>query len=241
MKRIVILLLSLVFAYGADPCLKVAQDLWKLQNSIIEHAFLGLAKGTWARYDDGSTMVYVGQDTIEGQKLYGAEWHYRDLVMQMWYRIITRNKVYAGKKYPFRLLDPQYVYIFQDSTVIRLNAAQMRMMGSQWSHILSWGFLEDTPPDCTHNQVVTVKKERRTIGDKSVAVYKVVGNDGGYVMVSDEVPFGYVEAGDSSGVGTPRLVAFGEKGKIRITHHMRSSAMPVPMMPMMPMPMGGAK
>ncbi len=241
MKRIAILLLSIVFAYGADPCLKVAHDLWKLQNSILKHAFLDLPKGAWARYDDGSTMLYVGQDVVEGQKLYGAEWHYRNLTMQVWYRIITRNKIYAGKKYPFRLIDPQYAFIFQNSMVLRLNAAQMRMMGSQWSHILSWGFIENTPPECSHNNVVAVKKETRTIGGKNVRVYKVIDDSGGYVAVSDEVPFGFIEGGDTNGVATQRLVNFGTNGKIHITHRLRANAMPVPMMPMMPMPMGGGQ
>lgn len=220
MKKTLLGLLSLaviLFAGSQDQqCLETMVKLHDLQNRIVQKSFEALKPGTWAKYNDGTLALYLGEQPVDGKRLYGIEFqHTRIPVSQIWYAIVPKEFVVLGKKVTFLTLDPRIAYlqlggalVKVDKSLIDLYLTRMRPLtiGLTPAQIQMTG-------KCVHDTVLRYRSGIRLAGGKVIDVAEITDRStGGVVYMSDEVPFGYVRTGPFGSPGTPSLVDFGYGG-----------------------------
>jgi hypothetical protein len=232
MKKLLWLGISVVILWAKQNCYDTAQKLHNLQNAIVEKSFITLPKGAWASYYPNIKVVNLGQRKENNLTLYGIEAYANQKPAQIWYKMIEKKFVVAGNTISFKTLDPYEIYLLMRNRVIRINKAEinlfMQMQGKKWSTILTFGQIL-VPPQCKN--IPKLKTINYTFDDnKSTKAVKITDlKTQGYIIVSDNVPFGLIESGDKKDI-TLRMVSYGFKGaKSRIKNSMRKQAVSLPL------------
>ncbi|HHD77399.1 MAG TPA: hypothetical protein ENK93_01800 [Campylobacteraceae bacterium] len=234
---------GLAVAAGDLECYRVAHTLQNLQNRIVRDAFLHLEKGDWARYADGTKAVYLGERRLGEKTLSGIEIQMH-MPMQIWYEIVPKDASYAGRKARFLTIDPTRFYLRTAMGTIVLEKSQIglysRMTGGNLSTIFTPAQIK-SPPDCSHLPQIQKIRYRFPSG-RSIDAVKIVDKNNGFLIVSDTVPFGIVEAGSFRGEGNLRLTSFGHHAKILMRDEERRKAQTLPVISIpenFPLPTGG--
>ena len=234
---LVLIVLIAGFYYGmpakAQTPQKQEYELWKLQNSIIKRSFKALHKGAWVKrkivHNNGYDMekdVYIGNllDTATHKRFFVVEVSIADSVNQVWCRFVKKTVFYKGKPYKFETIKPIKAYIHKDGRTYYVSESLidnfMKRRG-QWSIILYQGKILNPPNE--NNNVDISNTIYKTQTHKIVRAKKIKSlKNGGEIVVSEYVPFGFVQSGNSF------LYDFGFNGEVRrITKVMIKHAIPL--------------
>ena len=222
----------MLFAASQDQrCLETMAKLLTLQNRIVKKSFETLKPGTWARYNDRTLAIYLGPQPEHGETLYGIEFQNTKMpVSQIWYAIVPKTFIVLGKKVTLFTLDPRIAYLDLNGMIVRVDKGLIDLYLDRMRPIsigLTPAYIENAGR-CVHDTVVTSRSGVRLQGGKSIDVSEIADRTtGGMIIVSDEVPFGYVRTGPFGSAGTPVLIDFGYAGySSRITEAKRRMARP---------------
>ncbi len=226
---------ALFAAQKNEQCLETMAKLYTLQNQIVKRSFKALKPGTWARYNDGTLAVYLGQQphqpNQQGEVLYGIEFQNTKMPAQeIWYAIVPKSIIYHGKKFTFLTLDPRIAYLNLRGMIVRVDKGLIDLYLQRMRPIsigLTPAQIQATA-QCVHNTVVVPRSGLRLQGGKVIDASEIEDRTtGGVTYMSDGVPFGYVRCGPLGSAGRPVLVDFGFGGHPpRITEAMRRAAKP---------------
>ncbi|WP_148224963.1 hypothetical protein [Nitratifractor salsuginis] len=209
--------MSILFAVQNDQqCLETMMKLHDLQNRIVKKSFEALKPGTWAKYNDGTLALYLGEQPVDGKRLYGIEFqNTRMPVSQIWYAEVPKNFILLGRKLTFLTLDPRIAYLNIGGVLVKVDKDLIDLYLTRMQP-LSIGLTPaqiQTTAKCVHDTVLRFRSGIRLPSGKVIDVAEIIDRTtGGVVYMSDEVPFGYVRTGPFGSPGAPSLVDFGYGG-----------------------------
>lgn len=231
----ILLLVNSFFSLSskAQSAQNTEYKLWKLQNNIIEQSFKKIPKGAWVKrkiaHRDGYDIekdVYIGnlRDGATHKKFYVVEISIAGSINQIWCRFPIKKVFYKGRIYKFRTIKPVKAYVYKDGKVFYISEDvidNFMKIHRPYSTILFQGQIAIPPNESKKVEIIPVTYITAT--HKIIKATKIKSmENGGVILVSKHVPFGFVKSGNSS------LYDFAYTGGIRkITSKMISKAIPL--------------